>query len=144
MTEYSPYSDTWRNMPSLQQDRGVNGHHCVCTLDSKIFVLGGDYGEGTSCEMLDLCDVDPQWRYISSMNSQHHGGAAVVIERKIYVLSSTLRLVKKRKTILLTQKLVLWEMTVFGIFEIGPLEPWRNEFQSTGSHRLTVCTRVKL
>ena len=32
------------------------------------------------------------------------------------------------------------EMTVFGIFEIGPLEPCRNEFQSTGSHRLTVCT----
>ena len=31
-------------------------------------------------------------------------------------------------------------MTVFGIFEIGPLESCGNEFQSTGSHRLTVCT----
>ena len=31
-------------------------------------------------------------------------------------------------------------MTFFGIFKIGPLEPCRNEFQSTGSHRLTVCT----
>merc|ERR1712126_603969 len=39
--------------------------------------------------MLDLCDEDPQWRYISSMNSQHYCGGAVVIERKIYVIGST-------------------------------------------------------
>ena len=31
-------------------------------------------------------------------------------------------------------------MTFFGILKIGPLEPCGNEFQSTGSHRLTVCT----
>ena len=31
-------------------------------------------------------------------------------------------------------------MTVFGIFEIGPLEPCGNDSQSTGSHRLTVIT----
>ena len=31
-------------------------------------------------------------------------------------------------------------MTFFGILKIGPLEPCRNEFQSTGSHMLTVCT----
>ena len=31
-------------------------------------------------------------------------------------------------------------MTFFGILKIDPLEPCGNEFQSTGSHRLTVCT----
>ena len=31
-------------------------------------------------------------------------------------------------------------MTFFGILKIGPLEPCGNEFQSTGSRRLTVCT----
>ena len=33
-----------------------------------------------------------------------------------------------------------YEMTFFGILKIDPLEPCGNEFQSTGSHRLTVCT----
>ena len=47
-----------------------------------MFVLGG-YG-GTTCEMLDLSDDDPHWRYIAQMNSGH--GGAVVRERKIYVL----------------------------------------------------------
>ena len=49
-----------------------------------MFVLGG-YG-GTTCEMLDLSDDDPHWRYIAQMNSGHEFGGAVVIERKIYVL----------------------------------------------------------
>ena len=31
-------------------------------------------------------------------------------------------------------------MTFYGIFKIGPLELCGNEFQSTGSNRLTVCT----
>ena len=30
-------------------------------------------------------------------------------------------------------------MTVFGIFEIGQLEPSGNESLSTGGHRMTVC-----
>ena len=69
-------------MPSLQQGRY---RHIVCTLDSKIFVLGGGYGD--TCEMLDLSDDDPHWRYIAQMNSGHGGdGGVVVIERKIYVL----------------------------------------------------------
>ena len=66
-------------MPSLQQERYG---HSVCALDNKIFVLGG--GDDTTCEMLDLSDDDPQWKYIAQMNSGH--GGAVVIERKIYVL----------------------------------------------------------
>merc|ERR1719422_411480 len=80
--EYNPRTNTWRNMPSLQQKRS---YHSVCTLDNKIFVLGG-YGEGTTCEMLDLSDDDPHWRYVAQMNSGHYGDGAVVIERKIYVL----------------------------------------------------------
>ena len=83
VTEYNPRTNTSRNLPSLQQGRGG---HSVCTLDNKIFVLGGY--DNTSCEMLDLSDDDPHWRYIAQMNSDHHDGGAVVIERKIYVLSA--------------------------------------------------------
>ena len=39
-----------------------------------------------TCELLDLSDDDPNWRYIAQMNSGHGGGGAVVMERKIYVL----------------------------------------------------------
>ena len=84
--EYNPHTNTWRNMPSLQKRRSG---HSVCTLDNKIFVLGGVVygdGSGTTCEMLDLSDDDPQWRHIASMNSHRYGGGAVVVEKKIYVL----------------------------------------------------------
>ena len=84
VTEYNPRTNTWRNMPRLQKERPVGYSASVCTLDDKIFVLGGDY---PTCEMLDLSDDDPQWRYIAEMNSVHnYGGAVVVIEKKIYVL----------------------------------------------------------
>ena len=54
VTEYNPRTNTWRNMPSLQQGRDGPS---VCTLDNMIFVLGG-YGH-TTCEMVDLSDDDP-------------------------------------------------------------------------------------
>ena len=38
VTEYNPRTNTWRNMPSLQQERVI---YSVCTLDNKIFVLSG-------------------------------------------------------------------------------------------------------
>ena len=77
--EYNPSTNTWRKMPSLQ-----NGRYrpSVCTLDNKIFVLAGD---NITCEMMDLSDDDPEWRYIAKMNSKYYGNA-VVVERKIYVL----------------------------------------------------------
>ena len=58
----------------------------VCTLDTKIFVLGSWDGDTSSCEMLDLSDDDPHWRFIANMNSKHYDGAAVVVERKIFVV----------------------------------------------------------
>ena len=82
VTEYNPRTNTWRNMPSLQQEKRYGA--CVCALDTKIFVLGGE--DNTTCEMLDLSDDDPHWRYIAQMNSDHYRGGAVVIQRKIYVL----------------------------------------------------------
>ena len=56
VTEYNPRTNTWRNMQSLQQDRWLPS---VCTLDNKIFVLGGSAYDRTY-EMLDLRDDDPQ------------------------------------------------------------------------------------
>ena len=85
VTEYNLRTNTWRNMPSLQEERWG---HSVCTLDNKIFVLGG--WDDTTCEMLDLSDDDPHWRYIAQMNSDHYCGGGVVIDRKIYVLGSTI------------------------------------------------------
>ena len=82
VTEFHPYTNTWREMPSLQEGRYGPS---VCTLDKKIFVLGGGVGD-TTCEMLDLSDDDPHWRYIAQMYSGHYGVGSVVIERKIYVL----------------------------------------------------------
>jgi len=84
VTEYNPYTDTWRNMPRLQKARERFGYS-VCTLDNKIFVLGGGLGD-TTCEMLDLNDDDPHWRYFAEMNRSHEHGGAVVVDRKIYVL----------------------------------------------------------
>jgi len=83
VTEYNPRSNTWRTMPSLQQGREID--HSVCTLDKKMFVLGG-YGHGVTCEMLDLSDDDPQWRFIANMNNSHYSGGAALIERKVYVM----------------------------------------------------------
>ena len=77
VTEYNPRTNTWRYMPSLQKERWG---HTVSTLDNKIFVLGGGYDSAT-CEMLDLSEDDPQWRYIPEMNSIHFNASAVVVEK---------------------------------------------------------------
>ena len=83
VTEYNLRTNTWRNMPRFEQAR--NGHF-VCTLKNKIFVLGG--GDPT-CEMLDLSDDDPHWKYMDQMNRVHFcGSGAVISERKIYVLGT--------------------------------------------------------
>ena len=69
-------------MPSLQEGRYWS--HNVCVMKNKIFVLGGY--RTTTCEMLDLSEDDPSWRYIANMNSFHSDGGAVVIDEKVYVL----------------------------------------------------------
>ena len=87
--EYNPRTNTWRNMPKTLQNR--YGHN-ICGLENKIFVLGGPTINGatnTTCEMLDLNDNDPQWKYIASMNSDHFNGIAVVVEKMIYVLGGS-------------------------------------------------------
>ena len=66
LTEYNPRTNNWRNLPNLQKGRGG---HSVCTFDNKIFVLGGGDGSDTTCEVLDMSDDDPHWRYIARMNS---------------------------------------------------------------------------
>ena len=56
----------------------------VCALDNKIYVMGGG---GYTCEMLDLNDDDPEWRYIAEMNRiLHNDNSAVVIEKNVYVV----------------------------------------------------------
>ena len=80
VTEYNPCTHTWREMPRLQLERFK--HYNVCTIDDKIFVIGGD----NTCEMLDLSDDDPQWKLIANMNNQHHFCGIATCDRKIYVL----------------------------------------------------------
>ena len=88
VTEYNPRTNNWRNMQRLQTRR--YGGYSVCTLENKIFVLGGfvllDDRNNTICEMLDLSDDNPQWRYIAERKSKHRAGEAAVIENKIYVV----------------------------------------------------------
>ena len=91
VTEYNPRTNTWRNMPSLQTGRTWG--YSICTLENKIFVLSGRSGR-TTCEMLDLSDDDPQWRYMAMMNIGHYNGDAVGIERKIYVLGGVTTIVE--------------------------------------------------
>ena len=91
VTKYNSLKNKWENMPSLQRSR-YGASASVCTLDNKIFVLGG-YCSGTTCEMLDLRDDDPHWTYVARMNSVHFGGG-VVIERKIYVLGGNTTVVE--------------------------------------------------
>ena len=85
LIEYNPSSNTWRVMPSLQDKRWIRDYS-VCSLDNKIFVLGGYGGGDDTCEMLDLSDDDPQWRFIADMDSEHYSGGAVVLERRIYLI----------------------------------------------------------
>ena len=81
VTEYNPYTNTWRKMPCLLEGRTSPS---VCTLDNKIFVMGGG---GYTFEMLDLNDDDPEWRYIAEMNRIiHNDNSAVVIEKNVYVV----------------------------------------------------------
>ena len=113
VTEYNRLTNTWRNMPSLQ--RGRLGPS-VCTLDNKIFVLGGN---DTTCEVLDLSDDDSHWRYIAKMNSNHTDAAAVVIERKIYVLGGNLRLFMNRSVeVYDVNQGILMEYSLITIFHI--------------------------
>ena len=88
VTEYNPRNNTWQNMPSLQRGRPNSS---ICTLDYKIFVLGGASINDTTCEMLDLSDDDPHWRYISNLKTGHSSGGAVVIQKKIYALGDGTR-----------------------------------------------------
>ena len=73
-------------MPRLQEEK-----YCrtVCTVDNKIFVFGGS-GLTSSCEMLDLGDDDPHWKYIANTNNVIDDGVAVAIDKKIYVLGGEL------------------------------------------------------
>ena len=82
VTKYNSLKNKWENMPSLQRSR-YGASASVCTLDNKIFVLGGG---SVTCEVLDLDDDVPQWRYISSMTCGYQGGGAVVMEGNIYAL----------------------------------------------------------
>ena len=68
-------------MPSLQLER--DGKDGVCTLDNKIFVVGAD----NTCEMLDLNEDEPEWKFFANMRNQHHDVGTVMLDRKIYVLS---------------------------------------------------------
>ena len=83
VTEYNPGTNVWKNMPSLQKRRSA--HHSVCAVDNKIFAVSGA-GEDTTCEMLDLSDDEPQWKYIANMNSNHKGGGLVEVDGKIYAI----------------------------------------------------------
>ena len=53
LIEYNPPSNTWRVMPSLQ-DKRWRRDSSVCSLDNKIFVLGGDT---KTCEMIDFSEA---------------------------------------------------------------------------------------
>ena len=81
--EYNPRSNTWGDLPDLEWER--YGGHRVCSLDSKIFVLGDDKRSRGICIVLDLSEDDPEWNYIELMKSED-GDVAVVMGQKIYVL----------------------------------------------------------
>ena len=82
VTRFNLSTNTWSNMPCLQLGR--NGKDGLCTLDSKIFVVGAD----NTCELLDLNDdEDPEWKFFANMRNQHHDAGIVMLDRKIYVLS---------------------------------------------------------
>ena len=80
VSEYNPCTRTWRELPSLLEKRNDIS---VCTLDNKIFVLGGDTN---TVEMFDMSDDDPEWRYVAHMIGVHNSGGAVVVKKKIYAL----------------------------------------------------------
>ena len=84
VTEYNPCTNTWRSMPILQQRRSPV-HSSVCSVDTKIFVVAGN-DKTASCEMLDLSEEYPKWRYIAAMNRSHKGGGIVPFDKKVYVL----------------------------------------------------------
>ena len=89
--EYNPRTNTWRNVQSLQQKRCG---HSVCTLDSKIFVLGGGavvverkiYVMGSVTTDVDVYDVNQdQWNNVTNIPSSRLNPDVSALGNKINV-----------------------------------------------------------
>jgi hypothetical protein len=82
--EYDPGADQWQSRAKLPTARsGI----AAGVIDDRIYVLGGESGEGTfATNEMYLPDVD-KWYAMAPMPTARHGLGAAVVDGRLYVIS---------------------------------------------------------
>ncbi|XP_030614309.1 kelch-like protein 9 isoform X1 [Archocentrus centrarchus] len=85
---YDPLSDTWSRRADMTELRGL---HCMCTVEDRLFVMGGnhfrgcsDYDDVLGCEYYSP-DTD-QWTVVSPMPRGQSDVGVTVFNGQIYVV----------------------------------------------------------
>ncbi|MGH0141755.1 UNVERIFIED_CONTAM: hypothetical protein FKN15_065250 [Acipenser sinensis] len=88
LTCYDPDTNTWSRKADMSTLRGL---HCMCTIEDRLYVIGGNHFRGTndyddvlSCEY--YCPGTDQWTAIAPMLSGQSDVGVAVFKSKIYVI----------------------------------------------------------
>ncbi|KAK6486998.1 kelch-like protein 13 [Huso huso] len=88
LTCYDPDTNTWSRKADMSTLRGL---HCMCTIEDRLYVIGGNHFRGTndyddvlSCEY--YCPGTDQWTVIAPMLSGQSDVGVAVFKSKIYVI----------------------------------------------------------
>ena len=82
ISEYNPRTNTWRKLPDMRYGE----HDAICTMDNKIFAIGG-YDPLENAEMLDLGDNNvSDWTEIANCGRGHYEPGVAAMDGKIYIV----------------------------------------------------------
>ncbi|XP_062906772.1 kelch-like protein 9 isoform X2 [Mobula hypostoma] len=85
---YNPETNTWSRKRDMSTVRGL---HCMCSIEDRLYVIGGNHFRGTSdyddvlcCEY--YCPISDQWTDIAPMLRGQSDVGVAVFNRNIYVI----------------------------------------------------------
>ncbi|KAK3543411.1 hypothetical protein QTP70_020427 [Hemibagrus guttatus] len=85
---YDPNTDTWSRRADMMELRGL---HCMCTVDDRLYVMGGNHFRGTndyddvlSCEY--YIPANDQWTVVAPMPRGQSDVGVTVFKGRIYVV----------------------------------------------------------
>ncbi|XP_055500219.1 kelch-like protein 9 isoform X1 [Leucoraja erinacea] len=88
LQRYNPDSNSWSRRCDMSTVRGL---HCMCTIEDRLYVIGGNHFRGTSdyddvlaCEY--YCPVADQWTEIAPMLRGQSDVGVAVFNKNIYVI----------------------------------------------------------
>ncbi|XP_069744508.1 kelch-like protein 13 isoform X2 [Narcine bancroftii] len=88
LLSYNPEKNTWSRRRDMSTVRGL---HCMCCIEDRLFVLGGNHFHGISdyddvlcCEY--YCPITDQWTEIAPMLRGQSDVGVAVFNRNIYVI----------------------------------------------------------